>query len=51
MKKIAPRRVTVHCENCGELNTIQRFDPMGCPKCDFPVKIIAVIEEPKRKSA
>ena len=43
MKKITPRRVRIKCENCGEFNTTQRYEPMGCPQCGFPVVILKVL--------
>jgi len=55
MKRIPPRRVRVRCENCGEFNTTQRYDPMGCPQCGFPVKVVIVLPDPdgpaKKKAA
>jgi len=54
VKKLSPRRVRIKCENCGEFNTTQRYEPMGCPVCGFPVKIVTVLpdsEQPARKKS
>jgi len=46
MKKLqSPQRVRVKCQNCGEFNATQRYDPMGCPKCGFPVAIIQTLSD------
>jgi hypothetical protein len=41
----SPRRVRVKCENCGEFNTTQRYEPMGCPHCGFPVAVIHILSD------
>lgn len=51
MKRIPPRRVRVRCENCGEFEVTQRYDPMGCPKCGFPVKVLSPKSEGEKKTA
>jgi Zn finger protein HypA/HybF involved in hydrogenase expression len=43
MKKISPRRVRIKCENCGEFNTTQRWEPMGCPQCGMPVTMLQIL--------
>lgn len=36
VKKITPRRVRIKCENCGEFNTTQRYDPNGMSAVRIP---------------